>query len=117
MKPLFLFCSLLACASTSRASALLKPSLGDALNLQPRAMDIRAQVDGAFAKTTVTTVYTNANPSAVEADFVYAAPRGAVVTSFAYWFGKEKVAASISDRDHAGQTFKTTQGTVDPGVA
>lgn len=116
MKHLLLLLPFLACTHIARAGALLKPTLGDTRNLQPRAMDIHAQVDGAFAKTTITTLYANSNPSSIEADFVYAAPPGAVVTGFAYWFGKEKVVARISDRERAAQIYKTMQGAVDPAL-
>ncbi|BCM94001.1 hypothetical protein IAD21_05896 [Abditibacteriota bacterium] len=114
MKPLFLVFCLFTTAAVSQAGALLKPTKSNTRNLQPRAMDIRAQVDGAFARTTITTVYANANRSSIEADFVYAAPPGAVVTGFAYWFGKEKVVAYISDRERAAQIYQVAQENASP---
>ncbi len=117
MKPLLLLGCLLAYATASHAGALLKPTKGNTRNLQPRAMDIRAQVDGAFARTTITTLYANANRSNIEADFVYAAPPGAVVTGFAYWYGKEKVVAYISDSERADQIYQASQQNPAPAQA
>lgn len=116
MRHLFLSGCFLVYASAAHAGALLKPTKGDTRNLQPRAMDVRTQIDGAFARTTITTLYSNANSSNIEADFVYAAPPGAVVTGFSYWFGKEKVVARISDRERATQIYQATQGSVDPSL-
>ncbi|RYX81355.1 hypothetical protein EON83_24525 [bacterium] len=117
MKPLFLLCGLAVCMTAANAGALLKPTKGDSRNLQPRAMDIRAQVDGAFARTTITTVYSNANRSNIEADFVYAAPPSAVVTGFAYWYGKEKVQALVSDRERAEQIYQVSQPNLDSSLS
>ena len=105
MKHLSVAAFLLAFSSVCHAGAVLKATKGESRNLQPRAMDISAQVDGAFAKTTVTVIYSNANQSDIEADFLYAAPKGSVVTGFAYWCGKERVQARIVDRERAQQIF------------
>jgi len=105
MKHSILAASLLTFSSVCHAGAILKATQGDARNLQPRAMDISAQVDGAWAKTTVTVVYSNANPADIEADFLYSAPKGAVVTGFAYWCGKERVEARIVDKERAKQIY------------
>jgi hypothetical protein len=105
MKHLSVAAFLLASTSVCHAGAILKATHGESHNLQPRAMDIAAQVDGAFAKTTVTVIYSNANQSDIEADFLYSAPKGAIVTGFAYWCGKERVEARIVDRERATQIY------------
>ncbi len=92
-------------ASSARAQALLKPVGAASQDLQPRAIDVRAQIDGAWAQTSVTTVYANANTAPIEADFLYAAPPGAVITGFAYWYGREKVVAQITEKERAAAIY------------
>ena len=58
----------------AKASAVLKATKGSSRNLQPRAIDIHTRIDGAWAQTTVKTVYANANSTDIEADFIYSAP-------------------------------------------
>lgn len=99
---------------TAEASAVLTATKGSSRNLQPRAIDISTSIDGAWAQTTVTTVYANANPNDIEADFIYSAPPGSVVTGFAYWYGKEKVVARIVEKERAKKIYQATKDAVQP---
>ncbi len=96
-------------AGEAKASAVLKATKGSSRNLQPRAIDIHTRIDGAWAQTTVKTVYANANPTDIEADFIYSAPPGSVVTGFAYWYGKEKVVAHVEEKERAKAIYQATK--------
>ena len=102
---LILILLLLARASTARASALLKPTTGATLALRAKTLDVRADINGAFARTTATTIYANPNSRQIEADFIYTAPENAVVTGFAYWFKGEKVVARVVEKERAAQIY------------
>ena len=106
MRKVFVLVFLLALAATpSGASALLKPTSGETQALQAKSLDVSAQLHGAFATTTVTTIYANPNSQRIEADFVYSAPQGSVVTGFAYWFGDEKVVARVVEKRRAARIY------------
>ncbi len=92
-------------ASPTLASALLKPSSGATQALAAKSLDINAQIDGAFTRTTLTTIYKNPNSRRIEADFIYSAPVGSVVTGFAYWFGSEKVVARVVEKKRAARIY------------
>jgi hypothetical protein len=119
-KDAFGFCFLSALAATvpfsnAHAAALLKPTSGPTQALRPKALDIKTRVDGAWAQTTVTTVYARNSKQQIEADLLYTAPEGAVVTGFAYWFGKEKVTARVTERERAAEISEASDaGEVDP---
>ncbi len=101
--------SLPACAFLAQsveASALLKPTSGVTQALSPKSLSIESQLRGAFAQTVVTTVYANPNESQIEADFMYSAPSGSVVTGFSYWYGKEKVVARVVERGRAAKIYQ-----------
>ena len=105
--PLFL-CLLLAlpgCQIAARASAQLKPTAGATQALRAKSLDVSAVVNGAFATSTVTTVYDNPNNERIEADFIYSAPPGAIVTGFAYWYQGEKVVARVVEKERAAQIY------------
>ncbi len=94
----------------AQAQSLLKPLGGASQDLQPRSIDVQAQIDGAWAQTSVTTVYANANTAPIEADFLYAAPPGAVITGFSYWYGREKVVAQVTEKERAKAIYALAKG-------
>ncbi|WP_157947495.1 VIT domain-containing protein [Abditibacterium utsteinense] len=104
---ILLLCGLLALTAPSPvfASALLKPTSGVTQALSAKSLDVSARIDGAFARTTLTTIYKNPNSRRIEADFIYSAPKGSVVTGFAYWFGKEKVVARVVEKRRAARIY------------
>jgi hypothetical protein len=65
MKRLLLLAMVLACVSgggRAWAGAMLKPTSGVTQALRAKTLDVAADISGAFAQTTVTTVYDNPNP-------------------------------------------------------
>ena len=100
-----LLCVLLS-GGVAHAGALLKPTSGVTQALRAKNLDVQSDINGAFAQTTVTTIYDNPNDSRIEADFIYSAPPGAVVTGFAYWYEGEKVVARVVEKERAAQIYQ-----------
>ena len=75
-----LLLSLLLSGACAHAGALLKPTSGVTQALRAKNLDVKSDINGAFARTTVTTIYDNPNDDRIEADFIYSAPAGSVVT-------------------------------------
>ncbi|RYX83261.1 hypothetical protein EON83_15455 [bacterium] len=73
--------------------------------LLPKSLQVQTRISGAFAQTSVTTIYSNPNGSRIEARLMYTAPPGAVVTGFAYWYGDEKVPARIVARERVAHIY------------
>lgn len=105
MNKLLLFLGLLACGVAAHASALLKPTTGATQALRAKSLDVRADISGAFARTTATTIYANPNNRQTEADFIYTAPPGVTVTGFAYYFKGERVVARVVEKERAAQIY------------
>ena len=105
IKPILLLCVLLG-GAVAHAGALLKPTSGVTQALRAKSLDVQSDINGAFAQTTVTTIYDNPNDTRIEADFIYSAPAGAVVTGFAYWYGSEKVVARVVEKERAAQIYQ-----------
>ena len=104
-KPILLLCVMLL-GAVAHAGALLKPTSGVTQALRAKNLDVKSVINGAFAKTTVTTIYDNPNDDRIEADFIYSAPAGAVVTGFAYWYEGEKVVARVVEKERAAQIYQ-----------
>ena len=102
---ILLLCALLW-GGVAHAGALLKPTSGVTQALRAKSLDVKSEVNGAFAQTTVTTIYDNPNDDRIEADFIYSAPAGAVVTGFAYWYNGEKVVARVVEKERAAQIYQ-----------
>ena len=105
IKSILLLCVLLS-GAVAHAGALLKPTSGVTQALRAKNLDVKSDINGAFAQTTVTTIYDNPNDDRIEADFIYSAPAGAVVTGFAYWYGDEKVVARVVEKERAAQIYQ-----------
>ncbi len=102
---ILLLCVLLS-GVAAHAGALLKPTSGVTQALRAKNLDVQSDINGAFARTTVTTIYDNPNDDRIEADFIYSAPAGAVVTGFAYWYNGEKVIARVVEKERAAQIYQ-----------
>src|SRR5688500_16546707 len=104
------FGGVLACASClsrpASATVLLKPNGEDAVPLRTKSLNSQIAITGQFAATRTEMVFQNETSRRVEADFIYTAPRGAVVTYFAYWFGQEKVVARVVEKERATAIYQ-----------
>ena len=91
------------CAMTNKANAaaVLQPTSGPVQTLRPRALDISTRIDGAWAHSTVTTIYARQSKQLIEADLTLSVPDGAVVTGFSYWHGNERVTARVTEKERA----------------
>lgn len=105
MNKVLLLLSLIWCGAPAFASALLKPTTGATQNLRAKSLGVQAEISGAFARATVTTIYANPNRQQTEADFIYTAPANAVVIGFAYWFKGEKVTARVVEKQRAQDIY------------
>ncbi|RYG67092.1 hypothetical protein EON80_14255, partial [bacterium] len=102
-----LFTACCGLSNSAHAGALLKPTNGQTQQLTARSLAVDAKLSGTFAHTTVTTIYRNSNQRRIEADFIYSAPAGSVVTGFAYWFNDEKVVARIVEKKRAARIYQS----------
>ena len=99
------------------AQILLKPSGGSMEPLHQKSLEAEAKVTGQFAATKMTHIFANPTYARVEAEFIYTIPVGATVTSFAYWYGKEKVIAYVAEKERARQIYKSiTERQRDPAL-
>ena len=104
-------CSVLIMASCflpmmARADFVLKPSGQNAIPLRRKTLDIDATIRGGVASTTQTMTFANETQQRTEADFILTAPKGAIVTGFAYWYETEKVVARIVEKERAAQIYQ-----------
>jgi len=67
---------------------------GSALTL--RAHEVRAKIDGEFARTTVRSTFFNGGSASVMGDYRIAIPRGAIVSRFAWGAGEKLEEAQIA---------------------
>lgn len=89
-----------------RAGAVLKPNGADAMPVFTRSVDVKADITGQFAATTMVMIFQNESENDIEADFIYALPSGAVATYFAYWAGEERVEAKIVEKKQAAAIYR-----------
>ena len=102
----FCLVALMFSGGAAQGRALLKAGNGAALPLRLKAQKIEATIEGRLAATTSLMTFENETSQRIEADFIYAAPPGALVTGFAYWFGEEKVVARIVEKERAREIYK-----------
>ncbi len=93
-------------ASAVCSSILLKPNGQSAMPLRTKSISADVEIDRQFATTDLTMVFQNETHNRIEADFMYTLPLGAVVTYFAYWYGKEKVVARVVEKQRAAQIYQ-----------
>lgn len=97
----------LAAACTSQAQIMLKASGQGMQPLRQKSIDAEVKISGQFATTKITHIFENPMYERVEAEFVYVLPKGATVTSFAYWYGDEKVPAYVAEKERAREIYKS----------
>jgi hypothetical protein len=91
----------------TQAQIMLKP-IGDSMQpLRQKSIEADVKISGQFASTKITHVFENPLSERVEAEFVYVLPKGATVTSFAYWYGDEKVPAYVAEKERAREIYKS----------
>ena len=90
----------------ARANLVLKPRGENALPLRAKELKANVVIEGQFATTQVWWTFQNELAERTEADFLYSAPPGSVVTGFAYWYGDEKVVARVVDKARAAAIYK-----------
>ena len=93
-------------AASARADFVLKPNGQNAIPLRRKTLDVDATIRGGIASTTQTMTFANETQQRTEADFILTAPKGAIVTGFAYWYEKEKVVARVVEKERASQIYQ-----------
>ena len=63
-------------------------------------------IDRQIAATHLTLTFQNETQERIEADFIYTMPTDSLVTSFAYWYGSEKVIARVVEKEEAASIYK-----------
>src|SRR4028119_629781 len=101
-----LCCVFLMCVEASQADFLLKPSGQNAVPLRRKALQVNAVLSGGLASVTQTMTFANESSQRTEADFILSVPDGTVITSFAYWYGKEKVVARVVEKERAAAIYQ-----------
>ena len=113
MKTKFSFFSLAAlCAwgahfSVAAASVQIVPNSPNARQLSPQSARFEAHIlaGARIAKVTETWVFNNSAAQNFEGEFVCEAPRGAVMSAFAYWYRGEKVVARVVEKERAANIY------------
>jgi len=114
---LLFFLVLLIAGIPANAQIELKVGQGIASPIRAKAIDAVAHIDGPFAFTHLAITFQNELPTNTEADFLYTLPDGAVVTTFAYYFGDEKVKAQIVEKEKAAEIYASlTRVNRDPAL-
>ncbi len=98
--------ALLGMISPGRAQMVLKPQSGDTAALQLKEYHAEADIEGAFAITKVSATFLNPLDERMEADFLSTLPPHAVATDFAYYYGKERVVARVTEKRRAAAIYK-----------
>ena len=92
-------------SALSSGQVFLKPNGADATPLREKSLIVHTVLDRGLASTRMTMVFANQTASRIEADFIYTLQPGMQATSFAYWYGREKVPAIIVERERAAEIY------------
>ena len=106
MRQLFAVLVGLCLGTISNAQIFLKPTEGSYESLREKSVQVDSVIDRGLAETTLTIVFANQQNSRIEADFIYTLRPGMRATAFAYWYGSEKVAAQIVEKERAAEIYK-----------
>jgi hypothetical protein len=99
------------------AQVQLQPNGQNSIALTIRSLRADVSITGQFASTHQTLVYKNTLNSRIEADFIYTLPPDTLVTSFAYWYGGERVPARIFEKAEAAFIYwQITTHQRDPAI-
>jgi hypothetical protein len=97
---------LLCGMADGRAAMVLKPNGQQAAPLRMKAVDADVTIAHGVAVTRATVTFANEAADRVEADFIATVPPRAVVSSFAYWYGSEKVLARVAEKERAAAIYQ-----------
>jgi hypothetical protein len=95
----------LAGFSPALSQVVLKPNGQNAVPLRLKALTEEVKIHGQFARSTLQLTFQNESWDRVEADFIYTLPQDTLVSSFAYWYGDEKVKAKIVEKEEAAAIY------------
>jgi hypothetical protein len=84
----------------------LKPNGQEGTELTLRAIDADISLAGQFAYAKQTLIFHNTISDRIEADFIYTLPQNTQITSFAYWYGAERVPARIYEKQEAAAIYQ-----------
>lgn len=114
---LFAFIAILAAVPPLSAQVVLKPNGQNAVPLRTKAIRADVAIHRQFADTLLTLTFQNQTYDRIEADFIYTLPPRTIVTSFAYWYGDEKVPARIMEKEEAAAIYRhITERMHDPAL-
>lgn len=88
-----------------RAQVVLKPNGQNAVPLRVKSLSVDTHIDRQFATSKLTLNFQNETGQRIEADFLYTLPPNTLVTGFAYWYGNEKVAARVVEKERAATIY------------
>src|SRR5438067_1348300 len=95
----------LATIVPAHAQVLLKPQGQSGWLLRAKALEANVEIDRQIATTKLLLTFGNEDSDRIEADFIYAMPPGALASSFAYWYGDEKVVARVVEKEEAAAVY------------
>lgn len=95
----------LALSSRIGAQVVLKPNGRAAFPLRTKALSVDTVIERQFAVSKLTLTFHNDVGPRIEADFLYTLPPNTLVTGFAYWYGAEKVAARVVEKERAAAIY------------
>ena len=98
--------TILANSYAASANFLLKPNGQNAVPLRRKALHAEVAIRGGVANVSQIMTFANESSERIEADFILAAPKGAVITYFAYWYEKEKVVARVVEKERAALIYQ-----------
>jgi hypothetical protein len=87
------------------AQVVLKPNGQNAIPLHTKSIQAEVILDHQVASARLTLTFQNTTSDRIEADFIYTLPPDTRVTSFAYWYGQEKVPARIMEKAEAAAIY------------
>lgn len=99
------------------AAGLLVPT-GSNRSLAIESQKVAVQINNGIAVTTVTQVFKNDAPQAVEALYTFPVPREASVANFSLWVNGKEVTGEVLERQRARQVYQqvTRVERKDPGL-
>ena len=101
-----LLLAILASDAAANANFLLKPNGQNAAPLRRKTLKADVEIRGGVASVSQIMTFANESSARIEADFILTAPKGAVITYFAYWYEKEKVVARVVEKERAAQIYQ-----------
>lgn len=109
--------AVLMVAQPASAAGLLVPT-GSNRSLAIESQKVAVQINNGIAVTTVTQVFKNDAPQAVEALYTFPVPREASVSNFSLWVNGKEVTGEVLERQRAREVYQqvTRVERKDPGL-